>query len=528
MKNKRIVGLMMSLSYLTLSCEQREYISPSSTKIEIENPKASLQAAFAKALAKAIQEDSELRSFIKNKATKKFDKDYDVLYQMVKDEPIHNGATFHERLKKYMDLNSQLELIEQELPLLTIFIPTLPSGFSPESWQVETEIPSVATSMDGSNDVPFYDATGKRNVIKPGEIPGFPIIVIKQNERVAVGEINNASNESSNLQFYNKGIFTFRFANKAYDGIHQVASRGAYDPRESYPPGTNVPMLDPVNVDAWRISNSSGNANNPPWQRDYVYYGIEPSVPNGTLRRVFRETLRSIKFSEAALYRMADQSGAGLGDPTYRDGTPYWTEGEFEFRMTVLYGAKNGTGADIPRIFTARLEDLYAITYSRYRANRFDDYYYSINTVTPKEFHPETEIITWDLENFGDTWRFQFHEEDSSVESTVTTQVTSTYSENFEFNAMAGNEKLKIGAKFGTSNTQQLTQTVSYKITQGSDDLGASTLSFDQPVIIGTEMQWFTEPDGGQVLRFKYLTHEITGGGAAGLYFGSVEPVRYF
>ena len=195
--------LLGLISLFMLSCEKDNDNIPSDTSQELApiaityDQKTASKKDFAIALAKAVEENSALRTFIKAEALKMFDKDYDVLYHMVKDQKLADGSTFREAILKHYVSESRLSQLEQNSPLLTIFVPELPNeSFSAYSWNTATEIPSVAIRMDNTNDVPVFDSTGKELVIPGYAIPAFPVIVIKENERVILKDKNTLANKN--------------------------------------------------------------------------------------------------------------------------------------------------------------------------------------------------------------------------------------------------------------------------------------------------------------------------------------------
>lgn len=75
---KKILYLIVPL-FLTLSCTNKE------ENLEISNiPQINSIELFSKILSKAVTNDSNLRSFLKDEAMNQFDKDYDVFYPLVK------------------------------------------------------------------------------------------------------------------------------------------------------------------------------------------------------------------------------------------------------------------------------------------------------------------------------------------------------------------------------------------------------------------------------------------------------------
>ena len=296
------VGLLITLMSITQSCQKDESVNlsvPNGTVVKLQNQTEinQLQIAFAKSLAKGIKADPELRKFLKAEALKMFDKDYDILYQMVKDQQIGGGETFRKRLSHYTASENELTLIENKVPSLTIFIPSLPSNFSAETWDANNEIPMVAVRKLDTNDVPFYDDKGIENIIPASDTPGFPILVIKQNERVSIVDNISHTGEYDQPPFYQNNQFAFSFSAIAYDGIHldnKVSNRVAYSPYFS----AKDRAISGPNITAYNLVIDNPNAL---WQRDYVYYGITSASDRGAVKTNFKETIRSLKLSTAGI-----------------------------------------------------------------------------------------------------------------------------------------------------------------------------------------------------------------------------------
>ncbi len=204
------------------SCQNEDFVSQNQTsnaiteKTEIPfesitfNENGKLKLKFADALSNALIANKDLRKLVKDEALKKFNKDYDVLYLSVKNKTLNpsdylknssnktsntllqksaSALTFRAALLPFFANEAELIEIEQKLPLLTIFVPELPLGaFSAETWDVndDSQIPDVALRLDNSNDVPVIGKDGSKYVIEAELTPGFPIVVIKENERVRI------------------------------------------------------------------------------------------------------------------------------------------------------------------------------------------------------------------------------------------------------------------------------------------------------------------------------------------------------
>lgn len=526
-KSLLVLGLGLSLQ----ACEQ-EHLSQSglptiSTK-SVETNK--LQTAFARVLVTALKTEPELRSFLKVEAAKQFNGDYDILYQMVKDKPVNSGESFHAHLAKYADA-TELAQIEEGSPLLTIFIPTLPGGFSPETWNAQAEIPAVAISLLGSNKIPFYDKTGEEQAVPSGSIPDFPILVIKQNERVTT-ELASTDKEE-NLGFFQNNKFSFRFIDKNFDNVHPKiftkVSSGSKSLNTSKAPSSNgstnrySPLGGNIDNKVFQAWYNNGIDPNVQWQRDFIYYNISPYNDKGALDRNYREVIRTIKFTEAALGKMSDQTeGGSLKDPAlqpshvYYETTPnWWTDGNFELQVTVLINANNGIGPTINPIIPINPRDIFDIAYQR------DGFFLHITSIKPKEFALEMPIVPWDLQTYGTGWKFVFVERDDSGTNTQTFQNSSSFGTNFSFDPTFSGV-IKGGAKFGITTSTSSTITHSVVINLGDDVLCEAPLTFDRPIINDSGI--ITQPDGSQ--NFGYLTYEINDGPYSYIS-ASVEPMRY-
>jgi len=504
--------MLFALGLGLQSCQQEKLslVSPVEASADAATIN-SLQKDFAKVLVMAVKADPELRAFLKTEANKQFDGDYDILYHMVKDVAVNGGPSVHERLAKYTE-EAKLAAIEEKAPLLTIFIPRLPSGFAPETWNTQTEVPVVAVSLRGDNEIPYYGAEGKEEVMKPGQIPGFPTLLIKQNERVTV---SGPGQQKAELKCYENSKFAFSFIDKAFKGVQpEIYTRTAAPSTPAPTPAQGsrlVPYIDNVTIEnkvlgALVICGVDPNA--AVSQRDWVYYNMTPQLPTGVLQRNYREYIRTMTFSVDALNKMSDQTE----DPKFNSGTPnpssWWTEGRYEIQASVLINSRNGLGPNYTRIISVDPRNLYDISYRNFGG------FYIAQGVIPKVFYSEIDIVPWDLDSYGSAWKFVFLEHDVAGTDTYSTSNTSTFGTNFEINASTG-EKTKIGGKFGISTTSSNTATHTVSKTLGDDVLGEAILTYDRPIIVSD-----VYPNG-------YTIYEITTGGQYSYLSVCVEPKAY-
>ena len=223
------IGLGIIAICLVVSCSQDE-LSMNNNELLSEIPQ-SLQPyvdhdnqllPFAKALYNAMNASPALRKIIKNESLKKFNKEYEILYQFIKDERVENGLSVRELLLKYFNNAEILSAIEAKHPTLTIHIPILPAEtFSAEIWNTNKQVPAVAIHSSIGLDPIIVSEKGKyaKNSdefkIKTGHVPGFPVIVLKDNQRVVVS--NNTSSKYSSLNNRNSD-YVFDFIDDCFDG----------------------------------------------------------------------------------------------------------------------------------------------------------------------------------------------------------------------------------------------------------------------------------------------------------------------
>jgi len=561
MKNKIYY---LAILALLLSCK-KEIKQESLPPIPSTNEKQDSKTVFSKALASALEKEPDLRLFIKNEALKQFDRDNDVLFQMVKDEQIIPGKTFHQILSENAVSKSELEDAINTLPTLTIMVPEV-VNFSPKSWNVNTEIPQVAVEpVTNHGDIYLYNSKGEREKVPSGLIPGFPVVVVKENERinVSVNNVDIAPNSSRLLKnenlpstkFLTKKNLKFSFSSEAFNGLKKSPSNtlknnlemslnktSRIDPTRVFSDGTianiGTKPLDPLIIEAFN--------NNLDWQRDYIYYGLNPNagINKGRFNNKVQEHIVAIRMTDDFISRIQDSPDEpavyekNIGRPERPGTIPAWTDGYFDIRISVLLNARNGIGSEKNIIMNVKGSDLYDFKFRKadpsprpggnnYAANSY--YYY--DGLTPKTFYVNEPIVAWDLENYGSGWKFIVTEYDLSTqeEDTRTESTQSTFATNFEYNFTFG-ENVKVGYKFGS--TQQTTSTHTYvlKTSKGSDDIGVGTLIFGDPIILKKEQvpaenTGSTRPprggsSGPSYTDYNYITNDVK----CGTMYVSVEP----
>ena len=426
------------------------------------------------ALAGAMNESPAFRKLLKKEALKKFDKDYDILYHMIKDVSVSNDQTVRDLLVSHFENPADLERIEREEPLITLFIPKLPE-FSAESWDIDSDIPKVAVYQKEEDDLIFYSNEGAESIEMPeGAVPAFPLIVLKLNERVVLSNSSIAGGRSLAIS---SDSFSFSFIDDSFDGTRQ-------DDGDEDDGNTEIERWTPTPNSKLRTAYSAYYWNTIQWQRDHIYYNLmPPNTTRGRLDSRYVETISTLAFRNGiapttAYNRISDHSG----DPDRISGSTRWSgsrfpwiEGNFEFVITVIRNGRSG-GSPLVKRFPVQAEELFNIQYTR--DSPWSQYY--ITNISLKAFRPNLEISTWDLQEYGMTWKYQVSEYDPIQSTTRSYTHTSEFANNFSLKAGLFE---KVELNFGTTNKTVDTQTMTVSTDFGNDDLGELEVRFDAPVI---------------------------------------------
>ena len=295
---------------------------------------------FSEILSKAIYENIELRSFIKDKAIQQFDNDFDVFYPILKNEVVGKGGTFRNILLKYTT-EEELSNIERTLPLLNIYVPDLSlfTNITPYNWDItDNQIP-VTFKENQTSKMLLYLNGEKSGEIPQNGIPGFHLLVVKNNERVIPVSINTRGVANS-----------YQFIDKAFDGTNSKQNTPS---TRSMSEPDNIDWLSEDIVDPIVKNAYEKMKENPSLQRDNIYYGLTDNKQEGSLNMNIDEYIYRIQISPSSYFTMADQEG----DPTRKDkGTisnkkgeisddealsRFWIDGNFEIILQVFTGVKN-------------------------------------------------------------------------------------------------------------------------------------------------------------------------------------------
>ncbi|MCU0451412.1 MAG: hypothetical protein MUC97_16480 [Bernardetiaceae bacterium] len=455
-----------------------------------------LKKDFGQALARALAQEPGLRRLIKAEAVKQFNHEYDVLYHLVKQDPVRaDGTTFRQVLLQYLQTPERpagraaalLAQMERELPLLTILVPELPEGsFSAETWDPDTQVPMVGLRIWDNEGVPILKGNGEEFFLPFKYTPGFPVVVVKDNERVALasgpGELAFAAPD---------GGLWFQFTDKNFRNPGPGKPRPVVHNRIAW-------TLDPKLIQAAAIMDPING-----WHRDHIYYDLTPTNPQGPFNANFMETVTSFRFAdgEAGYNLIADQPG----DPTRINlilapsntpppsNTAAWTDGNFDFIVNVQVSARSNSLAVTGTNFSARGSDLFNITYRL--VFLVWGSVYEIESISPVTFHTypsltntPLHLFKWDLENYAPLLSLNILERDASQTTTQTITVTDEYAANFSFNPSGGVWE-KIGLQFGASAKRTFSSQKTIVTSLDSDNIGYVTMEFRDKVYLGPAVQ---------------------------------------
>lgn len=510
---KKILRMFLITSFTLFSfsnCDNHDENEGQSSvevdKLKVDNlydSKSNLKREFGKALVKSMAESKSLRDLIKNESLKMFDNDYEVLYQMIKNETLENNVTVRNLIIKNLGSENLLDNIEINNPTLTILVPELPENtFSAKLWNTENQIPKVAVRLTTSNDVPLINQDGTEEVIEAKYIPGFPVIVLKDNERIISS--NNSTNK--NLKTNNVAVIngtSYKFLDDCFDGSKKNNSQTA----------RTVPTssLDSKIVTAY---NTYTAANVDGWQRDYIYYGLTPDNPKGPFKYDFQETIKTFSLQGdpvAAYNKIADQTGDPTLQPVSAGPIAGWTGGNFEFKVRIIVNGKNGVGSEIIKYFNAKGDDLFEYIFEKVKFGSFPGMYiYGRKFTKLKEMNLNIPIFNWDLDQYASSIKIDIEEIDLTETTILTESRNVEFASNFGVDVSGGyKDYVKIGLKYGTSQKVNSVSTIQRTFTQGNDLLGDVIVNFADNVIINSS--------GG-----NYTTREYN----SGLYSITVEPSR--
>ena len=260
------IFVAISMFFLLFSCQKDEIIVNNDALVfsnqltqrssidEVNKMNRSMER-FALLLAKTL-DNRNVRASLKEEALKKFDGDFDILYQKFASKQLNEGSFM--KVLARSDKNSTtrgqelLNRIAEEIPLLNIAIPV-----NIEKWDVANFKPLVAVRGVDFDDattkkIRAYDSDGNIHVLDATIPPDFPVIVVGLNERLISVDKSSADNnklcQPIRIEAYHSNErYDFYKSSDYYEVIAKCGGGGWWD---------NKPPATPTNLKA--ITTESG------------------------------------------------------------------------------------------------------------------------------------------------------------------------------------------------------------------------------------------------------------------------------
>jgi len=323
----------------------------------------------------------EIRNELKNAFVSRFDGDYNILFEQIKNksvkinqEGLTRYTTFGKLLLESLDVPANndsrnplsssrkmtlLDSLAEYYPLLQVALPEL-SNLNAENWNSEyDELPiAIVTENIINNEIPVVYSTGQTGTLSVTEEPESLVLVVSQNERVIALPRDDTDNYSiSNIgldcegdAFMQSNLYRFVYLDDYYNAQNECSVPG------SPGGGTNV---QPSSCD--RDTNPSKD-----------------------------ELTRMMFISTNAMREAADQ----------------WIGGEMEIKIVITLGTKTGSAQTLTKMYFGK---------------RTDFRHCGIFNCDTRWVNLNHEIVTWDKSEYGNKMFYMFYEYDG----TGTTETTS-------------------------------------------------------------------------------------------------------
>ena len=212
---------------------------------------------FAMAVAKSLKHP-EICQTLKKKISEKFDGDYDVLWEQIKNTQI-SGQEMREMVNsRFSDRTKQILTMEmiEKVPLLQVSLPVNFDNWDGESTILVAYTPLTIDDMEWE-EINAYDSNLKEYMLDAKTEPDYPVMVVGINERSNEGEeattntlaksvsVASSSHESGD----NEWLYKFRFTGgdrdpwPLGDGEVYVVSSGTLKGKTSRGPTWNLVNL---------------------------------------------------------------------------------------------------------------------------------------------------------------------------------------------------------------------------------------------------------------------------------------------
>lgn len=502
MKNSLLFVAVISITIFSCKKEFNSNAKPQQKTNSVTKQKA--EESFGKAFAKSLSNQG-LREVIKSEALKKFDNDFDILYAAIKDEKLENGQTVQQLVESNYDKGVDKDVLFA-VPTLTIFVPNL-GFFSAEKWDSKNIIPQVAVAhatSDKLNDkIRTFTSLGTETNLSYLQKPNIPTIVVKENERVDAISINSEEINSKKISFrYRNVAFENAYEKKQLEVSKKLILYSAMESGRTrdtssgggrtYVPSRHYDTSSLSGVSDSTVDYAAYNELKP--QRDYIYYNIDTSVhkDSGRLNKNYVECISAIQLENMNTFKFISDD---------------WTDGDLELYFNIFLLPRDSSAVNmLTKVAIIPQEELAdSAKTEAYTSRDRNGKIVTTTNIIPEQIKIYSgspfpiKIDTWDNYKYGSTWKISVYEYDPGGQTTVTTSVSSTYTNNFKGDAGVNIGVVKIGAEYGYTDAKTNSQTISYQITDASEQLGDAIINYDDNIY--TKKQY---SNTGRAPLFKY------------------------
>lgn len=469
---------------------------------------------FAEVLSKAVYEREDVRAFLKKESLKQFDKNYDVLYELVKEETI-NGKSFRDILVSYSS-DKIIREIETNVSLLNILVPKI-ALFKVEPENLNTEDNEIPVAISRDSETSLYLNGKKELSLQKGEVPSFHVFVVNENSRVvAVNEesemlASTGSTKAKRVRSMNTGTNrkSIIFKSPNFDGGNNSE---AVDTRLAWV-GSDIVGEKELEAFEYFYTND-GSVNQKALQRDYIYYGITPQKTSGSLNRSISEYISFLEINPKTYFKISDQrdSPSPNKDPYIKEDEivnmkrelseaelvdRMWTKGAYEFRFEIVTSTNQHPYIVYIPLRPDEIWDFH-IDYE-YIHHTFFRHSKHIYKIDPNKFTAKRVNLTPNRISFG-KWHLAEEsiyryvtilEEDESIENTYENEYETTrvQMDKFKGDVKVGLGLGKININGGVETEKTETNSIREKKKvivrrkEASDHLGSVRIYFYDPII---------------------------------------------
>ncbi len=464
----------------------------------------SAKKEFAKILSKAVSNEPSLRSFIKVEALKQFDKDYDVFYPFVKDQVIDGQLTFREILVGY-DEDGMLTSIEKSLPLLNILVPDWSwiDAFSVETW--DTADSEISVAFPDNEKYSVYSNGVIDCCFGNGQIPGFPVLIIKNNERVRATLSTKAGGngyEFVDSEFDGGSLpMTKKMDHSYYDRYFQTEDYSNFIPYSEIMPSCSL------------AANAFTMFKNNPYavHRDHIYYGMTNDIKYGKLNVHITEYIAKFRFDKLDndfLFDGDDFSGCPNDYTRYVEIdddvliNKFCYGGNLELYFQIFVGNANGTTTEVQKFKSVTFREAFQLSkvhvdfkHKTWFTDRKWVFTVGKDCFVPKWIDLDVQLPKWDISNQSTVMNIRVTEYDVEAEEEKVVTIQNSFTKNFategelNLSGKIGNweasGKVKVG--YGKTSSEENSTKVTTTVKTGSDELGTALLYYTSPVILSED-----------------------------------------